>query len=93
MKAQGITLDHLGNPIIALTQIGGDRSHVLVLNGSTGAVTQEFELDASNRATFDPNIRGITYDSDNNRIVIVGTARHSTATGAFSAFARSLIQV
>ena len=89
MKAQGITLDHLGNPIIALTQIGGDRSHVLVLNGSTGAVTQEFELDASNRATFDPNIRGITYDSDNNRIVIVGTARHSTATGAFSAFARS----
>ena len=43
-----------------------------------------------NRATFDPNIRGITYDSDNNRIVIVGTARHSTATGAFSAFARFL---
>ena len=43
-----------------------------------------------NRATFDPNIRGITYDSDNNRIVIVGTARHSTATGAFSVFARFL---
>jgi len=93
MVPRGITLDHLGNPVLALGTVADDsastRQHIIRIASTTGTLTEEFELDASNRATYKPEIKDITYDSVNNEIVVVGTNRLETASGVKCGFAKS----
>ena len=86
----GLVLDNNGSPIIGLThRSDNDRSYIVAVNGTTGVVADEFELDANDRATYKPNLVSISYDNVNSRIIAVGSNRIGTATGPVAGFVRS----
>ena len=81
-KPKGITIDDLGNPIILASEdaIGG-RNYILRLQGSDGSIMNEVELYQNDRATFAPIFYDIAFDSANDKVVVVGDAKHLNTNG------------
>lgn len=91
MVPMGLALDNNGSPVFGFTTLTdvSPNCYVITVNGTTGVVADEFELDATTKATYKPIIKDIAYDNVNSRIIVTGENRLGTASGPIGGFVRS----
>jgi len=89
----GLAIDSNGSPIIGFTVTSGGsrRSFVITVNGTTGAIGDDFELDATDFANTRPTLNGncITYDTVNSKIFVVGEKYYVNNSNPVGGFAYS----
>ena len=86
-----LAIDGNGSPIIGLNVSSGGsrRSFVITVNGTTGAIGDDFELDASDFANTQPFVYELAYDTVNDKIFAVGAKRYVNQSNPFGGFAYS----
>ena len=87
----GLTLDENDNPIIGLghvdsPQSGFEQSHILKINPTNGVITIDWALNDIGTVDTDsdyrqskPQLKDVTFDSRNNKIIAVGTQNKDIA--------------